>query len=226
MDILELGCGWGSLTLYMAEHFPDSSITAVSNSSDQREFILSKARKQGFDNIEVITCDMNDFAAERKFDRVVSIEMFEHMRNYKILLQRISSWLRSDGKLFVHIFCHKSLIYSFEARDEGDWMAKYFFTGGLMPAYSMFEHFQDGMRLEKQWQVNGTHYERTARHWLTNMDNKNTEIMNIFEIFYGKKDARLWFMRWRIFFMACEELFGYNSGNEWLVGHYLFNKNN
>ena len=224
MDILELGCGWGSLTLYMAEHFPESRITAVSNSADQREFILARAQERGLANIEVITHDMNDFTTSKKFDRIVSIEMFEHMRNYKILLQRIAEWLTADGKLFVHIFCHKSFVYPFIAQNESDWMAKYFFTGGIMPSYSLFEHFQDDLHIEKKWQVSGTHYAQTARHWLNNMDSKESEIMKVFTVFYGNKDGRLWFIRWRIFFMACEQLFAYNGGNEWFVGHYLFHK--
>lgn len=226
MDILELGCGWGSLTLFMAEHFPDSRITAVSNSADQRNFIIESARKKGLENIEVITQDMNNFTTAHKFDRIISIEMFEHMRNYRLLLQRVAGWLKPEGKLFIHIFCHKSFVYPFIAREESDWMAKYFFTGGIMPSYNLFEHFQDDLFIENKWQVNGTHYKKTAHHWLEKMDLNKSEIMNVFNAFYGKKDAKLWFIRWRIFFMSCEELFGYNGGNEWFVGHYLFNKNN
>lgn len=226
MDILELGCGWGSLTLYMAAEFPESRITAVSNSNDQREFILKRAEELGLNNIEVLTRDMNDFEIDRKFDRVVSIEMFEHMRNYQVLLERISTWLKPDGKLFVHIFCHNSLIYPFEAQNDSDWMAKYFFTGGLMPSFKMFDHFQDHVRLDKQWDVSGKHYQKTSRQWLEKMDRNKTEIMRIFENFYGKHEAKLWFVRWRIFFMACEELFGYGNGTEWFVGHYLFENRN
>ncbi|MFC1563635.1 SAM-dependent methyltransferase [candidate division KSB1 bacterium] len=226
MEILELGCGWGSLTLYMAEHFPKSRITAVSNSKDQRKFILSRAEEKGIENIEVVTCDMNDFTTTKKFDRIVSIEMFEHMRNYKILFNRVLNWLKPDGMLFVHIFCHNTFVYPFEARNDTDWMAKYFFTGGLMPAYSLFEHFQDDLIIKKQWKVNGIHYKKTAFHWLKNMEYRKTEIMKLFAEFYGKSDARLWFVRWRLFFMACGDLFGYNNGTEWFVGHYLFTQKN
>lgn len=222
MTILELGCGWGSLTLWLAEHYPDSSIVAVSNSADQRQFIERQAMKRGLRNIEIITADMNDFDIDRQFDRVVSVEMFEHMRNYQELLRRISGWLKVDGKLFVHIFCHQQLLYPFEARDESDWMAKYFFTGGLMPSYDTLAEFQKELFLERRWAVNGTHYARTSRDWIANMDRSRESILAIFRDTYGEDKATMWFVRWRLFFMACEELFGYNNGDEWLVGHYLF----
>jgi cyclopropane-fatty-acyl-phospholipid synthase len=224
MDILELGCGWGSFTLWAAEHYPNSRITALSNSADQKNLIRTLADKRGLNNIEVITADMNDFDIDRRFDRVMSVEMFEHMRNYKELLRRISGWLKSDGKLFVHIFCHREVAYPFEIKDDSDWMSRYFFTGGLMPSFSLLSYFQDDLTLVKQWQVDGTHYQRSANAWLENLDNNKSRIMLVFEKFYGPGEARLWFIRWRLFFIACEELFGYRKGSEWMVGHYLFSK--
>jgi len=220
--ILELGCGWGSLTLWMAERYPNATIVAVSNSADQRRFILDRAESRGLTNIEVLTCDMNEFAIDRQFDRVVSVEMFEHMRNYEQLLQRISTWLKPDGKLFIHIFCHRELLYPFEARDDSDWMARYFFTGGLMPSFDTLAEFQKHLLLEKRWAVNGSHYARTSRDWIANLDRSREAVISLFESVYGSDRAAMWFTRWRLFFLACEELFGYNNGEEWLVGHYRF----
>ncbi len=223
-DILELGCGWGSLTLWIAQHFPQSRITAVSNSRPQREFIQARCRERGFDNVHVITQDVNRLELEsRQFDRVVSIEMFEHMRNYDTLLGRIASWLRPGGKLFVHIFCHRELMYPFETEGDDNWLGRYFFTGGLMPSADTLLWFQHDLRIEQQWRLSGTHYEKTANTWLANQDANRDEILRVLESAYGNQ-ARLWHQRWRMFWMACAELFGYSGGNEWLVGHYLFAK--
>lgn len=225
MKILELGCGWGSLTLWMAENYPKSKIVAVSNSIPQREHIEFHAAQSRFKNIEVITADMNDFKTNRKFDRVISIEMFEHMRNYHELLKRISNWLRKNGKLFVHIFCHDQFSYYYEAKKSSDWMSRYFFTGGIMPSFNLLGEFNEHLHISQQWKVNGKHYSITSRDWLDNMDMKKEAVMPVLAATYGKGNARLWFVRWRLFFMACEELFGWKDGNEWYVGHYLFDKN-
>jgi len=222
-SILELGCGWGSLTCYMASKLPNSKITAVSNSKDQKEHILNRCKNQGLDNIEVITADMNDFGTESKYDRVVSIEMFEHMRNYKKLLSKISSWLHDDGKLFIHIFTHQSVVYPFENLGEADWMAREFFSGGMMPSHDLLLHFQDDLIIDDVWSMSGTHYEKTSLAWVNKMDANKDSIMKIFLKTYGD-DAKLWFQRWRIFFMSCEKLFGYNNGSEWGVSHYRFSK--
>ena len=222
-SILELGCGWGSLTCYMASKLPNSKITAVSNSKDQKKHILNRCKNQGLDNIEVVTADMNDFETENKYDRVVSIEMFEHMRNYKKLLSKVSSWLNDDGKLFIHIFTHQSVVYPFENQGEADWMAREFFSGGMMPSHDLLLHFQDDLIIDDVWSMSGTHYEKTSLAWVNKMDANKDSIMKIFLKTYGD-DAKLWFQRWRIFFMSCEKLFGYNNGSEWGVSHYRFNK--
>ena len=222
-SILELGCGWGSLTCYMASKLPNSKITAVSNSKDQKEHILNRCKNQGLDNIEVVTADMNDFETENKYDRVVSIEMFEHMRNYKKLLSKVSSWLNDDGKLFIHIFTHQSVVYPFENQGEADWMAREFFSGGMMPSHDLLLHFQDDLIIDDVWSMSGTHYEKTSLAWVNKMDANKDSIMKIFLKTYGD-NAKLWFQRWRIFFMSCEKLFGYNNGSEWGVSHYRFNK--
>ena len=222
-SILELGCGWGSLTCYMASKLPNSKITAVSNSKDQKEHILNRCKNQGLGNIEVITEDMNDFETEKNYDRVVSIEMFEHMRNYKKLLSKISSWLNDGGELFIHIFTHQSVVYPFENQGEADWMAREFFSGGMMPSHDLLLHFQDDLIIEDVWRMSGTHYEKTSLAWVNKMDANKDSVMKIFSETYGD-DAKLWFQRWRIFFMSCEKLFGYNNGSEWGVSHYRFSK--
>ncbi|HNV78674.1 MAG TPA: cyclopropane-fatty-acyl-phospholipid synthase family protein [Thermomonas sp.] len=223
-DILELGCGWGSLTLWMAQHYPNARITAVSNSAPQRAFIEAQCRERGFANVRVITCDVNRLELPASnFDRCVSVEMFEHMRNYATLLGRIGGWLRPGGKLFVHIFCHRTLLYPFETAGDDNWMGRHFFTGGLMPAADTLLWFQDALRIEDRWLVDGTHYERTANHWLENQDARHDEVMAILREAYGDA-ARLWFQRWRMFWMACAELFGYDHGREWMVAHYRFSK--
>ena len=224
--ILELGCGWGSLSLWMARAFPKSRITAVSNSHSQKTFIDACARERGLANLEIITCDVNAlaFAPGVQFDRVVSVEMFEHMRNYQTLLERIAGWLAPMGTLFVHIFTHKDYAYPFEVRDESDWMARYFFTGGIMPSDDLLLYFQDHLRLREHWQVDGRHYSRTSEHWLENMDRHRAEIEPILASTYGQAAAGRWWNYWRVFFMACAELWGFDRGREWLVSHYLFEK--
>ncbi|MGD9843274.1 MAG: cyclopropane-fatty-acyl-phospholipid synthase family protein [Steroidobacteraceae bacterium] len=224
--ILELGCGWGSLSLYMAEKFPDSRITGVSNSNSQREFIMAQAAARGLTNLKIITCDVNvlQFPAEQRFDRVVSVEMFEHMRNYQTLLKRIAAWTRPGGTFFVHIFTHREYAYPFEVRDDSDWMAKYFFTGGIMPSDDLLLYFQDDLQLRQHWQVNGQHYQKTAEAWLANMDAHSEQIIPVFAQTYGTANATKWWNYWRVFFMSCAELWGYNQGREWLVSHYLFER--
>ena len=223
--ILELGCGWGSLTLWMAEHYPGSRITGVSNSHGQREYILEQCAKRNIENVQIITADVNHLELEtNQFDRVVSIEMFEHMRNYHRLMQNISTWLKDSGKLFVHIFVHRTLMYPFEVQGDEDWMSKYFFTGGLMPAADTLLHFQDQLKIENRWLVDGTHYQRTSDHWLENMDDHREHILELFAETYGKDEAQKWFHRWRIFFMSCAELFGLQNGQQWMVAHYLFSR--
>ncbi|TAM12450.1 MAG: class I SAM-dependent methyltransferase [Nevskiaceae bacterium] len=222
--ILELGCGWGSLTLWMAARYPTAQITAVSNSAHQREFIEAECRSQGLGNVQVITCDVNVLTLpERTFDRCVSVEMFEHIRNYPVLMHRIANWLTPDGKFFVHHFAHRTLLYPFETEGEDNWMGRYFFTGGLMPAADTLLHFQHDLHLEKRWLIDGTHYEKTANAWLRQQDLHSTETMEVLATAYGPC-AALWFQRWRMFWMACAELFGYAGGREWMVVHQLFNK--
>ncbi len=223
--ILELGCGWGSLTLWMAQRFPNARITGVSNSRTQREHILAQAARRGLGNVEILTCDVNRLELpEGEFDRTVSIEMFEHMRNYQHLLGNVSRWLKPGGKLFVHIFCHRSLMYPFETQGDDNWMGKYFFTGGLMPSADTLLHFQRDLTLEQRWLLPGTHYERTANQWLENQDRNREEVMSVLTQAYGAADAARWNQRWRMFWMACAELFGYAAGNEWLVAHYRFTR--
>ncbi len=222
-SILELGCGWGSLTLFMAETFSDARITAVSNSASQKAYIMEQARLRSLNNIQVITCDINVFSPSQQYDRVVSVEMFEHVRNYQQLFLRINDWLKPEGKLFFHVFCHRFLMYPFDTEGDDNWMGKYFFTGGQMPAFDTFLHFQGPLQPQRRWVVNGQHYEKTSNHWLENMDKNKAEIMTLFQTIYGE-DARLWFQRWRIFFMSCAELFGYQQGQQWHVAHHLYTK--
>ena len=222
MSILELGCGWGSLTLWMAKKYPASRITAVSNSRSQRKHIEQQISQLGLDNVEVITSDMNDFCTDKTFDRVVSIEMFEHMRNYRKLLGRVKQWLNPDGKFFMHIFVHRNSPYLFEDKDSSDWMSRYFFAGGMMPSDDLPLFFQDDLKIEKRWRWDGTHYQKTAEAWLKNLDMNLGAVRPVLEKTYGKDFARMWLMRWRMFFLSVSELFGMNNGNEWFVSHYLF----
>ena len=222
--ILELGCGWGSLTLWMAEYFPASRITAVSNSNSQREYIQQQAKQRGLGNIDMITCDVNQLNLDKQFDRVVSVEMFEHMRNYELLMEKIAGMLTAEGKLFVHIFTHQSFTYYFDVIDESDWMSKYFFTGGIMPSDDLLLYFNKDLKIQQHFHWDGTHYEKTANCWLENMDKNRQTIMPILSDTYGAQQATKWWVYWRIFFMACAELWGYNKGREWFVSHYLFVK--
>ncbi len=224
MDILELGCGWGSLTLWMAEHYPSSKVVAVSNSSSQREFIVKRAADRGLKNIEVITSDINTFDTENRYDRVVSVEMFEHMRNYEILLARIASWMKPESKLFVHIFTHRKYPYFFEQQGSANWMGRHFFSGGTMPSDNLLLYFQKELTINKHWRCSGRHYQKTADTWAANMDRNKKAILQIFQEVYGKGNELVWFMRWKTFFLACAETFGFKSGEEWLVSHYRFIK--
>jgi cyclopropane-fatty-acyl-phospholipid synthase len=222
--ILELGCGWGSLSLWMAERYPNAKITAVSNSRTQKEHIDAEAKNRGLANLTVVTSDMNVFNTEARFDRVVSVEMFEHMKNYAVLLERISSWLAHGGKLFVHIFTHREVAYHYEDRDASDWMTRYFFSGGQMPSNDLLLYFQDHLRIEQHWTVSGSHYAKTAEAWLVNMDAHQAEIQPLFAQTYGQKETQRWWVYWRVFFMACAELWNFHEGEEWIVSHYLFSK--
>ncbi|MDA0261719.1 MAG: cyclopropane-fatty-acyl-phospholipid synthase [Proteobacteria bacterium] len=223
-DVLELGCGWGSLTLWMAAHYPASRITAVSNSASQRTYIERQAEARGLGNVQIITCDMNAFSHETTFDRIVSVEMFEHMSNWRDLLGRAHQWLRDDGCLFIHVFTHREVPYRFEEEGAGNWMGRYFFSGGIMPSRNLISCFSDIFSVAEQWDWSGRHYGQTAEHWLENLDASRATVMPILEATYGKQDAVIWFNRWRLFFLAVAELFAFNRGDEWGVSHYLLKK--
>ncbi len=222
-EILDLGCGWGSLSFYVAGEYPGSKITALSNSSAQVEYINSRAEAENLNNLEAVRADINSFRAERNFDRIVSIEMFEHMRNYGELLDKLSGFLREKGKLFVHIFSHHTYPFTYVDDSSSDWMTRYFFAGGTMPSQDLLHYFLDGFSLEKQWALSGRHYEQTLEAWLYKMDEREQTIRPIFQDVYGD-EAEKWWNYWRVFFMACAEFFGFNDGNEWFISHYLFEK--
>lgn len=222
-NILELGCGWGSFSLWMAEHYPESTITAMSHSKTQKAYIDSEIERRGLSNLKVITSDINNFDASERFDRIVSIEMFEHLRNHSLLFEGLNAWLKDDGLIFIHIFAHHKESYLFEVEHDRDWMAEYFFTGGMMPSINLLPKTAKGFKELNRWEINGTHYGKTLEAWLSKQDENESIIMNYFMDTYGK-DAKLWIQRWRIFYLACSELFAYNKGKEWPVMHYLFAK--
>jgi cyclopropane-fatty-acyl-phospholipid synthase len=218
-SILELGCGWGSLSLWIARQFPRSGITAVSNSQSQREYIEGEAKARGLKNLRVVTADMNVFDAGRQFDRIVSVEMFEHIMNWRQLMTRVKSWLAPDGRFFLHIFTHRSGAYLFDRADREDWIAQHFFTGGVMPSHHLIRQYADLFEVEKEWRWSGTHYQRTALDWLANFDSRRDEIEGILRSVYGS-DTSLWMRRWRWFLLATAGLFGHADGIEWGVSHF------
>jgi cyclopropane-fatty-acyl-phospholipid synthase len=222
LKILDLGCGWGSFSIWVAQHYPGCVVTAVSNSNPQREFIEQEAKVRGLSNLRVITADMNFFRCDEKFDRIVSIEMFEHMRNYGALFARISRWLADDGYFFMHIFCHRHSAYEYVDAGPADWMSRYFFSGGIMPSEDLPLRFGKHLTPVDHWRWDGTEYQKTAEAWLENMDARKGAIMPIFDDVYGEQDSQRWWMRWRIFFLAVSEMFGFDDGREWRIGHYLF----
>ncbi len=222
--VLELGCGWGSLSLWMAERFPRCRITALSNSHSQRAFIENECRRRRLSNLEVVTCDINEFRPIGSFQRVVSVEMFEHLRNHRKLFRRIAEWLDPNGTLFVHVFTHREFSYLFETEGDDNWLGAHFFTGGMMPSDSLLTRCQDAFELREHWRESGLHYQRTAEAWLTNLDRNRSAVLPILTRVYGVERAKAWLRNWRVFFMACAELWGYDEGREWLVSHYLFEK--
>jgi cyclopropane-fatty-acyl-phospholipid synthase len=222
-DILELGCGWGSLTLFMAQNFPTSRIFAVSNSRPQREFIMNRARALRLPNIEIETSDVSHWSPSRLFDRVVSVEMFEHLRNWPEMFRRVASWLEPDGRFFMHVFTHRDYSYPFEDAGDTDFMARHFFTGGMMPADGLALAVDADLKVEDHWKMEGSHYARTAAAWLANMDAHRPEIEALFRATYGNRAKKFWHF-WRAFFMACEELWAFDAGREWMVSHYRFKR--
>ena len=221
-EVLDLGCGWGSFSLYVAERFPNLNITSVSNSNDQITYIQSEAYKRGLSNINALKMDVNNLQLDQKFDRIISIEMFEHLRNYKLIFNSIYHLLKSDGRLFIHIFCHKKLTYLYEVKNNLDWMTKYFFQGGIMPSKDIFEYFEGELEIINQWNINGNHYSKTCSAWLKNHYKNKKKILDIFKKHYD--EPKIWFNRWRIFFLSCEAFFALNNGKEYFVSHYLFKK--
>ncbi|XP_052816046.1 uncharacterized protein LOC128242772 [Mya arenaria] len=225
-SVLDLGCGWGSLSLYICENFPKCQVTCVSNSNTQRQLIQQRALKRGYQGrLECITADANVFTTPKRFDRICSIEMFEHMKNYEILMQRVSSWLKPSGKLFIQVLCHRMYPYAFDTKPGADteWMAKNFFSGGTMPSVDLYLHFQNGVRIEDFWVINGSEYSKTLEAWLEKLDENKTKVMEILRKAYGE-DADKQLFNWRLFFIFCSEVFGYADGNEWIVSQHLFKK--
>jgi cyclopropane-fatty-acyl-phospholipid synthase len=222
IKILELGCGWGSLTLWMAEKYPNAQIVGVSNSASQREYILGEAATRGLSNVRILTADINSFSTDEKFDRVVSVEMFEHLRNWGVIFERIRTWLNEDGKLFFHIFTHKVHAYEYETEGTSNWLGKYFFTGGMMPSDSLPLYFADHFSIENHWRLPGTHYGKTAEGWYSNLLVNREKAEEVFARTYPNENPKVWFERWKIFFLACAEMFALRGGSEWLVSHYLF----
>jgi cyclopropane-fatty-acyl-phospholipid synthase len=222
--VLDLGCGWGSFSLWAAARYPRLEIWAVSNSSSQRTFIENTARQRGLSNLQVITADVRRLEWTQRFDRVISVEMFEHMRNYRALLAKVGSWLTPGGKLFVHVFAHRQYAYPFESRGASDWMAREFFSGGLMPSTALLHHFQDDLRIEREWHLDGTHYARTAEAWHDNLRAHWDEVVEVFARHEARPQALRRAQRWRVFYLACAEMFGYRRGSEWVVAHYRFGK--
>jgi cyclopropane-fatty-acyl-phospholipid synthase len=220
MDVLELGCGWGSLTLWMAQAYPGSRVTAVSNSASQKQIIDQRAAELGLLNVRVITKNINDFTPAATYDRIVSVEMFEHLRNWPLMFARLADWMRPEGRAFLHVFCHREQPYLYEDNGDGDWMARHFFTGGMMPSDDLPLHITGPLKVEAQWQVDGTHYARTANDWLANLDRQREQLMPMLAQTYGPGEALRWLNRWRLFFMGCAELFGHRQGSEWWVAHH------
>jgi len=222
LEVLDLGCGWGSFSLYVAEKYPKTNITSISNSSDQITFIKKEAQKRGLPNIMALKMDVNNIELDKKFDRIVTIEMFEHVRNYKLILNTLNNLLKPDGRLFIHIFCHKKLTYFYEMKNNLDWMTKYFFQGGIMPSKDIFKYFDNELEIISQWDINGNHYSKTLKAWLNNHYKNKKKILDIFRTHYDK--PKIWFNRWRIFFLSCEAFFALNNGEEYSVSHYLLKK--
>ena len=223
-NVLDLGCGWGSFSLWASKRYPDSRFTAVSNSYSQGAYIREQAEKRGIENLEVVTCDINQFEPGMVFDRIISVEMLEHARNYESLFERISSWMHDDAKMFVHVFSHRRFAYDYDASNPKEWMAREFFTGGIMPSHDLLPSFDDHLTKLDSWYLDGTHYQKTSEAWLENMNANESEIKHLFDAVYGPRESKRWMWRWRLFFLACSELFGYKDGTEWGVSHYLLGK--